>query len=231
MTFTPLASSSKGNAYLLDDGKTRILIECGLTFKKLRQALGFGVAGLDGCIVTHEHKDHAKCYGDLVKSGIPVYASQGTSDALEFENFEIFEEKNPFTIGTFEIFSFKVYHDAKEPVGFLIRSFHDFDKIMFATDTANLGYQFPKAGLVAVECNYDKAILARSERVPDKVKKRIENSHMEVSATCGFLEKLDKSCLRHVYLLHLSDACSNEGSFLERVQKVCGDIPVTICPK
>ncbi|MFR4335674.1 MAG: MBL fold metallo-hydrolase [Lawsonibacter sp.] len=55
----PLASSSHGNAYLVEDGTTCLLIECGVSWKKLQKLTGFGVSGIAGCLISHEHKDHA----------------------------------------------------------------------------------------------------------------------------------------------------------------------------
>lgn len=232
MTFIPLASSSHGNAYLLEDGRTCLLIECGVTYKKLQRLTGFGTTGIVGCLISHEHKDHAGCYEQLIKNGVPVYASEGTAQALGCDLFERLEDREQVTIGSFDILPFPTFHDAAEPMGFLIRSQADGDKLVFATDTVNLGYQFPGVDLVAIECNYDEDILALAQRMPEKVRHRISNAHMSVLRACAWLEKLDKSRVRKVYLMHLSDACSNEWKFRRLVERAVGPrIEVVICPK
>ena len=147
LRFIPLASSSHGNAYLLDDGKTCLLIECGVSYKKLQRLTGFGVSGIIGCLISHEHHDHAGCYEQLIKSGIPVYASRGTAEALECDLFEILEDRERVTIGSLEVLPFPTFHDAAEPMGFLVRSQSDGEKLVFATDTVNLGYQFPEVNI------------------------------------------------------------------------------------
>ena len=149
LRFIPLASSSHGNAYLLDDGKTCLLIECGVSYKKLQRLTGFGVSGIIGCLISHEHHDHAGCYEQLIKSGIPVYASRGTAEALECDLFEILEDRERVTIGSLEVLPFPTFHDAAEPMGFLVRSQSDGEKLVFATDTVNLGYQFPEVNIAA----------------------------------------------------------------------------------
>lgn len=117
-------------------------------------------------------------------------------------------------------------------MGFLIRSDLDDDKIVFATDTVNLGYQFPGVTVAAVEWQYDEDILNRAERMPEKVRYRVQNAHMSISRACLWLKKLDKSRLKEVYLLHLSDACANERKFLNQVQEAVGPaVRVIICPK
>ncbi len=232
MTFTPLASSSHGNAYLLDDGTTRLLIECGPTYKHLQKLTGYTAAQLHGCLISHEHKDHAGCYKQLLKNGVPVYASKGTAESLECDIMEELEPWEMERIGTFDVLPFPVFHDAKEPMGFLIRSQCDGEKLVFATDTVNLAYQFPGVNLVAIECNYADDILDRVQKMPEKVRYRIRNAHMSIIRCCTWLEKLDKSNVREIYLMHLSDACSNEWMFRRMVQDVVGPyIHVTICPK
>nr|DAF28248.1 MAG TPA: YycJ-like MBL-fold protein [Caudoviricetes sp.] len=232
LRFIPLASSSHGNAYLLDDGKTCLLIECGVSYKKLQRLTGFGVSGIIGCLISHEHHDHAGCYEQLIKSGIPVYASRGTAEALECDLFEILEDRERVTIGSLEVLPFPTFHDAAEPMGFLVRSQSDGEKLVFATDTVNLGYQFPEVNIAAIECNYDENILSRAERMPEKVRHRITNSHMSVVRACLWLERLDKSRLKEVYLMHLSDACSDERNFHRMAQCAVGSsVRVMICPK
>ena len=83
MTFTSLASSSRGNCYVASDGETAILLECGISFRRIKKELGFDLSTIRGCLVSHEHKDHAKSVMDMIKSGIEVFASEGTAEALD----------------------------------------------------------------------------------------------------------------------------------------------------
>ena len=232
MRFLSLASSSHGNAYIISDSETHILLECGLSYRKLQKASGFTLDRLAACFISHEHKDHAGCWRELLKNGLKVYASGGTADALECKEITVMEERRPVTVGTLEVMTFRVFHDAAEPVGFLVRSGVDRDKLAFATDTVNLQYQFPGVTILAVECNYETSIIEQRDRIPEKVRQRIRNNHMEVSRLCRWLTGLDLSTCREIYLLHLSDACSDEGRFIRAVRGcVPGHVAVRACPK
>ena len=232
MRFCPLASSSRGNAYLLEDGETKLLIECGVSFRKLQKMLKFGVANLSACLVSHEHTDHSRSCAQLLENGVPVFSSYGTAVALERGDITILEDRTPVGVGSMDVLPFPTFHDAAEPMGFLIRSRIDGDKLVFATDTVNLGYQFPGVTAAAIECNYAADILERSERVPDKVKHRILNAHMSLDRACFWLKTLDKTILREVFLLHLSDACSDQARFMREVGNAVGPgVRVTICPR
>ena len=104
--------------------------------------------------------------------------------------------------------------------------------LAFATDTVNLRYRFPGLNILAIEANYDKVILARCEKLPEKVRHRIENSHMEIDTLCDYLRSLDLSVCREIHLLHLSDATSHEEKFIDKVKKtVPNNIKVTACKK
>lgn len=83
------------------------------------------------------------------------------------------------SFGTLDVLPFATFHDAAEPFGFLIRSRVDGEKLVFATDTVNLAYEFPGVNIVALECNYDDEILCRASRLPEKVRHRIRNSHIQ----------------------------------------------------
>ena len=120
-------------------------------------------------------------------------------------------------------------------MGFLIQSLRDGEKLVFATDTVNLGYQFPGVSIAAIECNHDDDIVARIDHLPPQKAKhlrRASNTHMSVARTCRWLKQLDKSKLREVYLLHLSDSFSNERDFRLSAQETVGQaVSVTVCPK
>ena len=256
MRFEALASSSAGNAYIVSDDMTRILLECGVSHTKLQKLCGFKLSEIHGCFVSHEHKDHAKAVEELISRGVEVYMSRGTAEALWGKPVEQEEgeriataHKGPrndtfleavtevrameqVNVGTLDIVPFTTFHDAREPLGFLIKSRLDGDVLAFATDTVNLRYRFPGLTILAIEANYDKDILARCERIPEKVRYRITRSHMEIDTLCDYLRGLDLSKCREVHLLHLSDATSHEGHFLGKVARaVPPGVRVTACAK
>ncbi len=232
MRFETLASSSAGNAYIVSDRDTRILLECGISHKKLQKLSGFCLSEFQACLVSHEHKDHAKSVEELIRRGMEVYMSPGTAEALAVEAVQMVEDREQFNIGSFDIVPFATFHDAAEPLGFLIKSRVDGDVLAFATDTVNLRYRFPGLNILAIEANYDKAILERCERMPEKVRHRITNSHMEIDTLCDYLRGLDLSQCRQIHLLHLSDATSHEGHFINKVARaVPPGIEITACRK
>ena len=219
MRFEALASSSAGNAYVVSDQETRILLECGISHSKLQKLSGFKLSEFQACLVSHEHKDHGKAVPDLLSRGMDVYMSPGTAEALETDGAKLIEHMEQFNVGSFDIVPFTTFHDAREPLGFLIKSRVDGDVLAFATDTVNLRYKFPGLNILAIEANYDKNILERCEKMPEKVRYRITNSHMEIDTLCDYLRSLDLSQCREIHLLHLSDATSHEGHFINKVAR------------
>ena len=232
MEFKSLASSSHGNAYIVEDEQTRILLECGVSHKQLQKLAGFSLSEVRACLVSHEHKDHARCVDELLRRGMEVYMSPGTAQALENESAKLIENMEQFNVGSLDIVPFTTFHDAAEPLGFLIKSRIDGDVLAFATDTVNLRYKFPGLNILAIEANYDRKILERCERLPEKVRHRITNSHMEIGTLCDYLRTLDLSECREIHLLHLSDAMSNEGDFMRKVLwSIPRGIDVKACEK
>lgn len=244
MRFIPLASSSAGNAYLVEFPGGLLLLECGLSFRRLRSLAGYRLHNLCGCLITHEHKDHSRCWADLTKSGVRVWASAGTIEKLAESgggNASLLEELPegedgrdnpflPFRVGPFDILPFPTFHDAAQSVGYLIRA--GGEKLAFATDTVSLPQRFPGVNILALEANYDRDILARNDRMPDKVKQRVTNSHMEIGTLCKYLQEADLSACRKIWLLHLSDASANEGDFVRRVRAVVpAYVRVSACQK
>ncbi|MCD8086469.1 MAG: MBL fold metallo-hydrolase [Clostridiales bacterium] len=240
MKLIPLASSSAGNAYLAEDGTTTLLLECGLPWKRLCRLMGaVGVTPdrLSGCLITHEHGDHAKGWQDVEKSGIPLCCTEGTAAALGMEHYQELpidprqRVGTAVTVGTVEALAFRTDHDAREPAGFLLRSRADGEKLVFATDTATLRYRFHGVAIYALEANYDRDTL-ETGNAPERVQERIRRSHMEIGNLCAFLSRQDLTGCREIWLLHLSDSGSSEGYFVERVRQTVGPgITVQAAPK
>lgn len=231
MMFRSLASSSKGNAYMVSDGDTTILLECGMTIPKLKKAMGFTLSRCAACFVTHEHKDHSHAAALLIRQGIPVYMTEGTARALELPDAEILEPKQAVQVGWLRVMAFRVWHDAAQPVGFLIDDTRTGERLLFAADTRNLDYAPGRLTYAAIECNYEEGILARSERMPEALKARIRHTHMEVDDCIKYLHKLDLSGCVTVWLLHLSAGNSNEEGWMRRFRQEFPGLDVRICPE
>lgn len=247
MKITSFGSSSAGNSYLIDDGKSVLMIECGFAYKTLvgmMREKGYSFSQLSGVLISHEHKDHARCWDKLADYGLSVYASDGTIERLGEDDWDKarllrplapapgHDVSAPAAIGSFDVIAFRTFHDAAEPIGFLIQSQETGEKLVFATDTVNIRYQFPGVNILMLEANYAESILARNSRIPDTVVKRIRNSHMELYRLADYLQTLDLGDCREIYLMHLSDAGSDEYMFYHSIRSVVPDhVKVWIFPK
>jgi len=223
MKFKTIASGSKGNCYLLETDTGSLLIEAGIPIKQIKRALNFRFNDIKGCLITHEHGDHAKAIKDIAKLGIDVYASKGTLQALNCvsHRFIPLTPKKAKMIGDFEVLPFNTEHDAAEPLGFLIR-YHD-KKLLFATDTCYLRYKFLGLTHLAIECNYVRSIMEdmlRQGLVDINRVARTMKSHMSLENLVEFLKANDLSKVQELYLLHLSDDNSNIDIIKNEIRKV-----------
>ena len=227
MDIRVLASGSKGNCYLVSDGSTPLLLECGIPIKQIRQGLGFGLTQAAACLVSHEHQDHAKAVADVLRAGVEVYTSPGTIEALGLENHRLraVKSKDTFRVGTWTIRAFETQHDAQEPLGFLLHSRASNERLLYATDTYYIRYKFPGLTHIMVECNYAADILEANVKrgsVPEVLKKRLLTSHFSLDNVKEFLKANDLSQVREIWLLHLSDGNSDAERFKREVQTLTG---------
>lgn len=229
MTFYPLASSSKGNAYIVSDGDTNILLEAGLTAKELRRRSSVPISSIDACFITHEHMDHAKCARSLCDKGVPVYMSEGTAIALELEDANVMEPRETVNVGALRVMAFDTYHNTAQPFGYAIEDTRSSERMLFAVDTVNLNVRIPGLTEIALECNYADDLLGRLTKLPDKVKERIRRSHMEIDTAVQYLHKLDLSRVQIIWLLHMSSASGDAGRFLDRFENEFPGIEIRVC--
>ena len=236
MKFTALASSSRGNAYLLEsDGAGPLLLEAGIPIKKLREGLyahGISISDLSGCLVSHEHLDHSKAVKDLLKAGVDVYTSVNTAIALNVEEHHRMNFMNDGIsqpIGAWRVMPFDLKHDAAEPFGYLVA--YDTEALMFIADTAYIKNRFEAVTIIAVECNHVGDILAGNIARKDAVVslgRRVRRNHMSLETLIKMLKANDLSQCREIHLLHLSDSNSDEKRMILEVQEATG-IPTYAC--
>lgn len=234
---TVLGSGSSGNAYLLDDGKSQLLIEVGLPFNRLQKALNYKLTAVAGALVSHEHGDHAQGAKKLARAGINIYMSEGTKEALDPKEyrFRTFEKEGdrymPRTIGTFIVTPFKVIHDCQEPIGFLITSLEAQERILFVTDTEYSPYTFKNIDVFMVEINYTSEVMDRNLQADSDLlhrRNRTVASHMSLDTAIEFLKKSNAGDAKAIYVLHLSDLNSDEAAIKTALEREF-DVPVVIC--
>lgn len=227
MDIKVLASGSSGNAYIIGDGHTSLLLDAGIPIKAIKIGSGFTVRSMSGCFITHAHKDHSKAAKDLAKIGLDIYTSHGTIEACGLCGHRIRPVKalEELEVGTFQVLPFDVEHDAPEPLGFLFASRATGEKLLYFTDTYFIRYRFTGLTHIMAECNYSLEGIQRSVEagyIPVELVPRLMKSHMSLEHLLDMLRANDLRKVRQIYLLHLSENNSEEDRFREKVQKLTG---------
>jgi len=218
---TIFGSGSGGNSAYLESPGARVLIDCGFSAKRIRNALlqlERTPEQLDGILITHEHSDHISGLRVLAaKLGIPIYCNRHTADEIrlihkcDFE-FRLFETGNPFEVGDLTIESFPVPHDAIEPVGFVVHT--PAARIGWLTDlghgTRLIADRVRNCEVLLLETNHDLDLLRNDPVRPPNLKQRITSRHGHLSneGAADFLEQIIHPNLQHLYCAHLSSDCN-----------------------
>jgi len=223
MELIVIGSSSKGNSYVLKCSSGQLLlIEAGVKLQEIKKAISFRIRDIAGCIVTHEHQDHAKSMVEIMKAGVDVYSSAGTQRALNITNqhrSKTIASGTDIHIGEFRVKAFDVKHDAMEPLGFLIQH-HECGTIVFITDTYYVPYKFTNLNNIIIEANYSEEILAESSNV--FLRDRIVKSHMSLETCVDMLRANDLTKVNNIVLIHLSDRNSDAVMFQSKIQQCTG---------
>ena len=227
MEIVVFASGSKGNCTLVKTGASAILIDAGLSARRLHEHLasaGLAIDDLAGILVTHEHTDHISGLEVLLKKhDIPVYCNRGTAREIHgcsAKSLRIFETGASFNIADFSVRSFAVPHDANDPVGFRIS--HSEGIVGAVTDLGKVTRLVADAlrgtNALLFESNYDEEMLANSPR-PWMLKQRISGNHGHLSNTeaAEALAGLVTDDLAHLLLYHLSRECNTPDLALRTV--------------
>ncbi len=218
LNFCSLYSGSSGNSLFVQSENTNVLVDCGVSCKKIEEALNsidVNAFSIDAILITHEHIDHIKGLSVFAsKFNIPVFASTNTFDymqkaisKIDEKNLRTFEVHNKFMIGDLEIFPFSIPHDAINPCGFNISNRNS--KLSIATDIGHMNNSILKnleeSSFVLLESNYDANVL-KCCSYPFPLKSRISGptGHLSNNIASKTLSYLFKNGLKSAMLGHLS---------------------------
>lgn len=196
---------------------------------QIKKDLRFQASGVEGCLISHSHNDHAKGVKGLMAMGIDCYMAEETAKELKATGHRLHTviPGRTFRVGPFLAMAFDLVHDVKN-LGYLIVA--GSDKIVFAVDTNYIPNRFAKPSHIMLGISYDRDILrrnVRSGKLDMTVAKRILKNHMSIKTAIDFLKATDLSLTREIHLLHLSDANSDGKAWKDRIETMTG-IPVYI---
>lgn len=210
-----LASGSTGNAIFLDFKHTKILVDAGISTRRIKKslaALGTDIEELDGVFITHEHRDHISGLPTMTKKyNLPVYASPYTWRAMYCR--EAIPDRccqnlaQNLTIGEVRVEPFRISHDAADPVGF--RFYNGDSKCSVVTDIGFVSEAVKDAialsDVLVLECNHDIDMLENGS-YPWHLKRRIKSNrgHLSNIDAAWTLARLKRKPNMQVFLAHMS---------------------------
>lgn len=232
MRFTCHASGSSGNLYTVESNGSRLMIECGLPIQKISKKLDYSLQGIEACLVSHGHQDHCKAWREIAKSGIDIYMTQGTKDALKAEGhrIKVVQPLVPFSISSFKIKAFDTQHDTEGSAGYLVQD-NEGKTLVYLTDSYYSRYVFKGLNIIAVECNYSEDLLEENLKngTTDRhLYARVKRSHFGLQHVKQFLLANDLSKVEEIFLLHLSSRNADEEVIRNEIMRATGK-QITIC--
>lgn len=256
MRFVSIASGSSGNCIYIGSEETHILIDAGISNRRIEQGLNeIGLKGsdLNGILITHEHSDHIRGLGVLArKYGLPVYSTKETLDAISNvkslgdypkELLHPIYHDVDFYVGDLEIKPFRIDHDAANPVAYRVQ--YERKSVAVATDMGHYSQYVVDhlQGLDALllESNHDVRMLEAGP-YPYYLKKRIlgDFGHLSNENAGRLLSCLLHDNLKHILLGHLSKENNYEELAYETVRQEIGysdtpygesDFPITVAKR
>jgi len=218
LSFCSFSSGSSGNCYLIKSEQTAVLVDAGISGKKIYEGLertGTAREQLKALLITHEHTDHTKSVKTIMKKekNLKAYANAMTWKHLDSqiceEQREVFVTGDEFRIGEITVKTFRVSHDAAEPVGYTFLS--GGKQISVVTDTGCMNEdiiaEIREADLLVLEANHDVDML-KLGRYPWFLKQRVLSTEGHLSNIAAgetilrLLSEREKE--RFVLLAHLS---------------------------
>ncbi len=219
--FMSFSSGSCGNCYYLGDGQKGILIDAGVSVRRLKRALednGMSFDSFSAILVTHDHLDHIRHLAAFCKKLMkPVYATSVLHNALLRHTFTsriigsysaVLEDDVYNDINGISVRCFEVPHDATQTVGYSIEL--DGHRFVIMTDVGRMTDEAvalaSEAETVVIESNYDMDMLMGGPYTHE-LKMRIVkgNGHLSNDECASAVRRFLHPGLRNIFLCHLSE--------------------------
>lgn len=222
VNFNMVSSGSKGNSTLIWDQENLVIIDFGITLRRLRERMKANrIGNLETSLfISHEHSDHSRGV-KMLSRNIPLNIYTRELTAVKLGLTDSYTIRDSVVFGNFEVTAFNVSHDAVDPVAYTIRCGKA--KISVVSDLGHLTNDvcdnISGSDILALEANHDEELL-RNGAYPDMLKKRILSAHGHLSnrQTAEMIGRLIKPETR-IVLTHLSQQNNRPDIALQEVRK------------
>ena len=220
MYLKTIASGSSGNCTFIGSDTTSILVDAGVSKKRICEGLAesdHDLADIDGILITHEHIDHVRAVGVIARAyGIRMYATEDTFREIRHMKqlgsydeglFTAISPDRTFKIGDLSVKAHSIWHDAADPVCYTVS--HGDKKISVATDMGDyddyLVSCLMDSDAMVIEANHDVHMLEVGP-YPYELKRRIlgKRGHLSNEAGGRLIKRILNSHVKAIYLGHLS---------------------------
>lgn len=232
MRVITFASGSRGNCALVSSRGTHLLIDAGISMKRIKASLadaGLTPADISGVLVTHNHTDHISGLAMMAKHHkIPIYAPRTVANHISWSTSGVEDCLKPIPVGSavgigdVEITAFHTPHDTPESVGYRIESGDA--SFGFCTDIGHITDEVMSALMgvdaAVIEANHDEQML-RYGPYPFHVKRRILSDVGHLSNECcgALAASLAGGGAQYITLGHLSAENNNPNLAIEAVHQ------------
>lgn len=202
-----VGAGSSGNCYLLNNGNETLILDCGISIRKIKKSLNWDISRVVAVLCSHVHTDHSKAVEDFENMGIKVWKPFSESNLTDYMKF-----------GGFSVRCFPLSHNGTPNFGFYINV--DGQKILYLTDYEYCRFNFKSLQVshIICECNYQQELVSRDlANYEHKIR-----GHSSLNYCKRFISDNKTPALRTVILCHMGAETTIAEECLAEVQKVAG---------
>lgn len=243
MKFINVGSGSKGNSTLIYSKNTTILVDCGVTKKRVvdcLKSISRSFESIDAIFITHRHSDHAAHLSSYDCFASTTYSGDEGVIAQQYKKTNVLNPFQEIEIGDFVVRALPTSHDAPDSMGYLFKEINNDETLLYMTDTGfiperDLNYM-KNCDFYLIESNHDPRMLMNSTR-SNYLKMRIigDHGHLSNEQCSHYLSMIIGDKTKEIDFAHLSEECNTPklaiNVFHDVMRIQCGEVPSNITIK
>ncbi len=228
MKITSLASGSSGNAYVING---QLLLEAGLSPNKLKKKLwknNLTLGQIDACFISHNHKDHSRAASFLADSGIDIVipiSEDGEENNIRADRLYPINGGKTIKVNNYFVKAVDMSHGEHACLGYFVLDTDKDERLFYATDSMYIKQNPQNVNYLMIEVNYQQEYLEEAIQEGQMSRanmRRVLKNHMSLENAIKFLNSIELSEVKEIWVLHVSSRNANRIEIKEKIQKETG---------